>query len=42
MRKLLQAAGQDAPQLVNCANRYGQSAVHIGAGLGGACGGACR
>ncbi len=36
MLKLLAAAGQEAAQLVGCVNRYGQSAVHIGAhrGLG--------
>lgn len=28
--KLLAAAGHEAATLVGCANRYGQTAVHIG------------
>lgn len=32
--KLLAAADQEAAQLVGCVNRYGQSAVHIGADNG--------
>lgn len=34
--KLLAAAGQEAAQLVGCANRYGQTVVHIAARKGSA------
>ena len=31
MLKLLAAAGQDAPAMVQAANKYGQNAVHVAA-----------